>query len=351
MKDDQHVEQYQYKEGSARVAGETVERLDPALSAAVARFIRRLEDIESQYSLSQTNADLLTAATTVAMTEMHRACEEFEQRVGHDAMVIRHAQAAFREKTRRVFSASHFISYARIWPRGFPGDYKILEYAYQNTARSEGIGRFLDEYCLATTLSRAVRERKEALKDILKIELKQRKKAAILDVACGSCREIFELSAEITQAEAKVICIDFDVEALTFASNLLSGAGLVPDLVEFRKYNALKMVSHERNVKEFGMRDVIYSVGLFDYLQDDVLIRLLASLYELLNPQGRLIASFKDSRTYRTQFYHWTVDWSAFYQRTEEDCRRLFEQAGIPRHAIQFRRDRSGVIMFFIATK
>jgi len=345
MKDDQDLEQY--KEGpGARVTGETAERLDPVLSAAVARFIRRLEDIDSQSTGPQANAEVLAAATTEAMTEMHRACEEFEQRAGHDAMVIRHAQAAFREKTQRIFSASYF-NRARVWPQGYQGDYLMLEYLYNNVPGSSGLGYFLNKYLLATTLAEAVRQRKTTLEGLLKTELKGRKQARVLDIACGSCREIGELTPDVLGSAAAITCVDADQDALDFSSASLSRTGLVPNHVEFRKYNALKMVNHEKNLKEFGMQDVIYSVGLFDYLRDDVLIRLFEALYRLLNSGGVLITSLKDSRRYSTFIYHWVIDWNGFLQRTEAHMWELFRRAGIPKTAIEATREQSGVIIFF----
>jgi predicted SAM-dependent methyltransferase len=118
----------------------------------------------------------------------------------------------------------------------------------------------------------------------------------------------------------------------------------------FRKYNAFKMISHERNLKEFGQQDIIYSAGFFDYVKDDMLIKMLNSVYRLLKPGGTLIAPFKDSNKYRTQEYHWIVDWTGFMQRTPEEITTIIEAAGIPREKYRTVRDKSGVILFIVAT-
>jgi len=96
---------------------------------------------------------------------------------------------------------------------------------------------------------------------------------------------------------------------------------------------------------------VIYSVGLFDYLDDNTLIRLLSSLYESLSPGGKLIASFKDCRRYSTFIYHWLINWNGFLQRTEEDVWALYEKAGFLRSAVTTVREKSGVIAFYTVTK
>lgn len=350
MKDDQDAAQDEAGSGEG-VAGETADRLSPALSASVARFIRRLEDIESQSSRPQANAEVLTAATTEAIAEMQRACEEFQNAAGSDRVLVRAEQVAFREKTAPLFSKSALMSHARTWPRGYPGDYTLLEQLYDNVPLSSGIGYYLDRYFLSTTLATAVRERKETLRDLLRKELRARKAPKVLDIACGSCREIFEIAPDVVQSGASVTCIDYDADTLVFAERRLAGAGIASGQATYRKYNALKMTSHERNVKEFGMQDVIYSVGLFDYLKDDVLVSLFKSLYALLLPGGKLIASFKDCRYYKTFDYHWLVDWSDFLQRTEDTCRSLIEAAGIPSPAVTATRERSGVIVLFVIAR
>ena len=128
-------------------------------------------------------------------------------------------------------------------------------------------------------------------------------------------------------------------------------SGIDPDQVAFRQYNALKMVNAQRNLREFGRQDVIYSVGFFDYLADEVLVRLLAAMYELLTPGGLLITSFKDRDRYGSQYYHWMVDWDGFLQRTEDESRDLLRRAGIPEGAVTTLRDASQVIIFYNAAK
>jgi len=99
------------------------------------------------------------------------------------------------------------------------------------------------------------------------------------------------------------------------------------------------------------MQDIIYSVGLFDYLPTDFLTNLLRALYKMIKPGGKLIASFKDATRYRSQEYHWIFDWDGFLQRNEEDFRNILFDAGIPSSAITETREDSGVIIFYLVEK
>ena len=149
-------------------------------------------------------------------------------------------------------------------------------------------------------------------------------------------------------------CIDLDNDALAFAANRLSFTPISPvtsDQVVLRKYNAIRMFDHELNVQEFGMQDIIYSVGFFDYLGTDFLVRMLRALYKLLNPGGLLITSFKDAARYVGPDYHWIVDWDGFLQRNEGDFRRILCDANIPDMAITEVREESGVIVFYLIGK
>lgn len=322
------------------------------LDEATERFNRQLEEIEKRAIEQQEEySEELMEATAKAISEVKHACETFEKAVANERTIIKDAQHRFREKTQKIFSTTYF-NRARLWPQGYQGDYVMLDYLYKNDPSSDSaIGYYLNTYLLATALAVAVRERKETLRELLRDELQGGKTIKVLDIACGSCQEVVELAPDILKSEATFTFVDYDSDALQFSSVRLSQVGLVPAHVDFRHYNALKLVNAERNRGEFGVQDVIYSVGLFDYLKDDVLSRLLSSLYNLLAPGGKLIISFKDCNRYSTFIYHWLIAWDGFLQRTEEDVWKLFEKTGIPITAVSTKPERSGVITFFIAAK
>ena len=319
--------------------------------AAVDKFNATLRYIEHNSLDPKARQDELLVLTTKSIMEMADACENFERACDFDKTIVKEAQRAFREKTSEWISKSYFMNRARTWPRGYAGDFETIEGVYRNTPLSAGVGYYLDRYFLATTLPSAVRHRKDFLRSLLDREMSGRVSAKFLDLACGSCRELVELAPQIRTSGAQVTCVDFDADALNFALNRMVSAGVPQEQMIFRRYNALKMIKRDRNIKEFGMQDVIYSVGFFDYLQDEALIPLLSSLYALLNPGGVLIMSFKDSRRYRAEEYHWFVNWDGFLQRTEEDSREVLVRADIPLDQVTSARDNSGVILFFSAIK
>jgi extracellular factor (EF) 3-hydroxypalmitic acid methyl ester biosynthesis protein len=321
-----------------------------ALDARIENYLTKLNDFEMRCSLPDADKEALLDEITILTDSMLQACAQFEQEV-NDPLTLKQTQVYFREKTHPTLSKSYAINRCRTWPLGQQGDFMTLELAYKNMPLSEGIGYYLDKYFMATTLGVGVRERVVKMRELLKQELICSSKAKVLDVACGSCREVFELAPDIKASGAKFTCVDLDPAALDFALDRFGYAGLTEEHATLIQYNALRMFDIETAQTEFGMQDIIYSIGFFDYLPDDFLVKLLNSLYKLLNPGGKLIASFKDSNRYRSELFQWLVDWDGFLQRNETDFERVLRDAEIPSSAISMTRVDSGSIVFYSITK
>lgn len=317
-------------------------------------YIKQLSDFELRCLQPDANKEKLLDEIIFINESIIQACAEFEEAVGYDKNLIKSSQIAFHERTNSILSKSYCINRTRTWPQGYQGDYKTLEDLYRNIPLSDGIGYYLDKYMLSLTLGVAVRGRIVKLRELLKEELTNRQRPKVLDIACGSCREVFELVPEIERSGAKFTCIDLDSDALDFAADRLSYTSLSvlsSNQVEFCKYNALRLFDYEMAMSDFGKQDIIYSVGLFDYLSSDFLVKIFETLYNLLNPNGRLIAAFKDANRYAHHVFHWLVDWDGFLQRNEEDFRAIMYDAGIPHSAISETREDTGIIIFYIITK
>jgi len=337
------------KENSLHV-GEESEKHIAYLEATTDQYMVALSDIERRCNKPEEDSDRIMQDLTTLNESMLQVCEQFEKVVRNKA-ALSAARVAFRDKTDSIVSKGYGAKRVRTWPQGYQGDYKTIEFIYRNTPLSEGIGYYLDKYLLSSTLAVGVRERMQMLSELLKAELQRKHSPSILDIACGSCRELHEIVPEIIKSEAHFTCIDLDSEALDFALNRLSYAGLSSDRVEFMQYNALRLFDFETALSAFGMRDIIYSVGYFDYLADDFLTKMLNALYLILNPGGRLIAAFKDANRYRSQMYHWFADWDGFLQRTPDDFEKILRKAEITSDAVSMTRVKSGSIIFYVATK
>jgi extracellular factor (EF) 3-hydroxypalmitic acid methyl ester biosynthesis protein len=166
-----------------------------------------------------------------------------------------------------------------------------------------------------------------------------------LDIASGPCREFLnwppESSIDVVALDNDPIAIDYVQQSV--APQLPSGTNL-----QVHRYNALRTRNASATIKKFGSFDLIYSVGLFDYLSDRHLVDILSGLRDTLNPDGVLYIAFKDTRQYDKTPYQWHLDWF-FFQRTHEDVLDLYRQAGFDVDAIETSRDETGIIINFIS--
>ncbi len=320
-----------------------------SINWATEYFNHTLETIEKKYLAGRINKNSLLKETLYAVREICSYCRTIETLLVNDCDLLHKMRQEFIEKTNRFMTKSYLVRWARTWPQGYPGDFKIIEDIYRNVPKSIGLGYLLDENFLNNALAYGVRGRKELLKKILLKEITNRKTLNILSVACGSCRDLFEIASELESSQAMITGIDLDSEALDFAADRFTHTGLKSNLI-LRKYNAIRMLSHEKNMREFGPQDIIYTLGLFDYVRDETLVRLMNSLYDLLNPQGKFICAFPNSEKYNIEEFNWIVDWPIIH-RTKNDSAALFKKTSIPSRAVQVKTDRSGVIVFYIVTK
>jgi hypothetical protein len=142
--------------------------------------------------------------------------------------------------------------------------------------------------------------------------------------------------------------VDSDAGALEYVRRHVSTKSAPKLSFSFLQHNALKMRSADALIKQFGRQEIIYSVGLADYIPDRLLVPMLASWKEALHPGGCVYVAFKDKNQYDKVEYQWLMDWH-FLQRDERDFIRLLGQAGYEVQSLQTSRDATGVIVNYLA--
>jgi extracellular factor (EF) 3-hydroxypalmitic acid methyl ester biosynthesis protein len=223
----------------------------------------------------------------------------------------------------------------------------MLTKIYDKRTATRGLGGYLDTVMLDWPLARAVRARMEAIRDFLVEEVQDRSGVVrVMDIACGPCREYLAWPTSRIAGSVEAVVMDNDPLALDYVAREVVPA--LPGKIRLQptRYNALRTRSSQATIKKFGKFDIIYSVGLFDYLPDDQLIAILAGLRDTLSDGGVMYIAFKDTEQYDQTWYQWHLDWF-FFQRTHEDCLRLFQEAGMELDAES--RDQTGIIMNFIS--
>ncbi len=269
-----------------------------------------------------------------------------------DPALIKKIKKLFRECAMPLGAKSDIVLHAFTKPRGYAGDYGLLEIIYNDRPLSSGLGYCIDRRFQIDDYARAVRSRMKMMKEILSRIINDAGPGTlnVLNIACGSCREIREMIDEgmVTRTGAiSFTLVDQDREALDFSREALSGSprNITCD------FQSNSIYDYNREPARYGGMlhgmDLVYTIGLADYLPDDTLKRLVAFMYGLLRPGGTLIIAHKDSKNFNPLAADWWCDWT-FHLRDEAETVGLVKDSGIKDYGMTVIRETETKIIFFI---
>ncbi len=250
-------------------------------------------------------------------------------------------------------------------PNGYAGDAQMMTFIYRNQFEGKTpFGMLLHKHAVSTKACQAVRNRKLFLtRQIIKVN-----GGRILSLAAGPAQEITELLDTYKDDHFKFLALDHDMEtlkaydvsdreprfkyALANAFQIISGNYLTArprklmarfcsprkDFQGFRfVFSPLK---YEMNYLQKESYDLVYSSGLYDYIQTFPLddskgtVALTKNLFDLLKPGGTLVVGNfthgnpPDLKFVMEYVYHWFL-----YYRDEQDM--LEFARSIPENQIQ----------------
>ncbi len=250
---------------------------------------------------------------------------------GIDSLTVKkNIKIYFRETLAKWFSQSKVAHRGYIKPRGYGGDYKVIEMFYdQKIISSNEIGSFFDWYVINNSLAKADITRKDKMRELLKnFILKYKKPLEIVNFGCGASKDLRDLFASFSpKFNIKIKAIDQDIEALKLSGRY---ARKWPSLVEakFIQQNIIQLINASRNRKKISILkdvDLVYSIGLVDYFADNVLKLFVKFCVDNIPSGGKFIFAHKNGMK-RESFLaaDWVCDWR-FYQRTKDEVLLLIE--------------------------
>jgi SAM-dependent methyltransferase len=312
--------------------------------------VKGLAQLESELSPESVpvRGDNFHLRTAALFEQSQAACCDFQAMNQDDEALVAEAKKLFLEATAPWFDRSWIAHRSRSKPSGFPGDYEMLIKLYQQTTPARGVGGYLDLCIQDLPLACAVRARMECARDFLLRSIEPRTGTVrVLDIASGPCREFENWPVTGGNTQLEVVAMDSDPLALEYVRTQV--ATQLPESVRLTpvRHNALRTRSSKATIQQFGRFDLIYSVGLCDYLTDAHLIALLSAWRETLQEGGVLYVAFKDTVEYDHTPYQWHLDWY-FYQRTHDDVLALYRAAGFDVDALEISRDDTGIITNYV---
>jgi extracellular factor (EF) 3-hydroxypalmitic acid methyl ester biosynthesis protein len=197
------------------------------------------------------------------------------------------AQSCLQHPLRALLHQDPFTHRAFIKPRGYAGDAVMLDYVY---GREEGwdvpekttpLGQMIFDYTTRAPASEGSRARRRFVADEIDRLAADKRQPDILSIACGHLREA-NLSAAIQYRQVgRFLALDSDISSLEEVTRCYGqwGVEILPASIRHLLTNRL----------ELGRFDLVYSTGLFDYLQQPTAQRLVENMFRMVRSGGRVL--------------------------------------------------------------
>jgi len=221
-------------------------------------------------------------------------------------------------------------------PLGYAGDYEMMNMIWRNQAEGGSLfAGLLNAYILDQAPARSVRNRVEHMTDkitreVMRVSLTSRP-ARIYSIGCGPAREVQNFLAHPLAEKASIRLLDFNEETISHAGNQVEVAksthrrSTPVQLVKKSVYYLLK--ENGRASSATDGQDLIYSSGLYDYLNDRTARSLNSLLYDQLLPGGLLIISNFDSSNPIRNLMEYAFEWFLIHRTSRQMAALIPEQA------------------------
>lgn len=231
-------------------------------------------------------------------------------------------------------------------PRGYPGDFEVIDRLYLNQPRGTGrIGALVDRCFLNTVPARIVRGRRALFaQELAKTVAESPGVTRVCVIACGPAGEVFDAFELIAHPERlQVALIDADPDALAFVDGKSRSMGLEGQISLLNANPALIALGRTR--LPLAQQDLVYSLGLTDYFSDKLAIKLLNAMHGMLREGGRAIVGNYHPVNPARELMEILLDWRLIY-RTEEEMDRLYRQSAFGTSCTRIQFEGQGVDMF-----
>ncbi len=227
----------------------------------------------------------------------------------------------------------HHRAYTK--PLGYPGDYQVMTYYYNNALEGDSVfARVFHKFGVEHPLSNGVRTRKDFIVSLLEKELDRHSALEgpetafrVASLGCGPAREVstFVKQRHAWPVEVVWTLIDQEDEALSIAYH-----GGLREILAAGANSTLHCLnlSFIQILREPGLFPVerrqhfIFATGLFDYLRETTAQVLLRSLYDQLETGGLIAIGNALSPNDHFWSAEFMLDWTMLY-RTREEMLRL----------------------------
>lgn len=240
----------------------------------------------------------------------------------------------FQKHLHNLFLSSPFINRAYLKPRGYAGDYEVINMLLKNNYDGNSLfSKIISRHSYSLPVAQAHRNRITHLSDriskFVEKKLHNQKIVKIASVGCGPSSEIIQfLSSNVMSNHCEISLIDFDPEPLYFTQEkIVEVKALNRNIARVNLINkSVRDLIKESKSSQSSIngQDLIYCAGLFDYLTLSTCSRLTKIFYDAINPQGIvIITNVADTNEYK-MFMEYGLEWYLFH-RSKEDMQKILK--------------------------
>ena len=327
---------------------------ETSIRSTIKHYKKRAQEIEFYLTVNPKDWGRFQSEFNFELNNVFRDIMEFEK-----ASLAKNCEdrvyklkRLFVNRIREIFLRGEYINWSLRKPFGYAGDFKIIDMIYLNDVLTTGFERLFDNYFQMSSISVAVRNRKEDFKRMIVNFIKERngQKLRIMDLASGPCREIKDILSIDSSLFKNVVldCYENDSNAIEYAKALLASYDCG---INFSKENAVRIaLKKDISCLIDKKYDFIYSTGLFDYFEEKIAIRLIQNLRKLLKPDGVLaISDVRDKYSNPSiHFMEWVGDWNLVY-RNDDSFRKIFVESGFKENELDFQYEQQGILQYVVA--
>jgi len=348
-----------------RQASEATPKIDPKFRLWVSEFADHLATVKAFADAEERQLDALDRRSREAtlVDYVEEARPPFVERMLAAELELHELVNGFNEEehaahrrhyNQRIYpylQESLFLRRAMDKPMGYAGDYEMMNMLYRDHTEGHSLFAWLmNAYGINVRAAESVRNRRNLLTEAIveALEGSDSERVRIASVGCGPAYEIQRLLEQRPHLGKKmeIVLIDQEPSAIAFCERMLAPliarTGVKAHVV---KESIRRLIAHPSLQTALGTCDLIYSAGLFDYLDEKAFVHLARTLVGSLSDRGHLlVGNFAIGQPSRW-FMEYCSEWFLIH-RTPEQLLSLGEAAGASRNTMSIMAEPSGINLF-----
>ncbi len=229
------------------------------------------------------------------------------------------ADVVSRHPLWRLAEACPMTERARNKPRGYAGDAVMMDLIYDServaSEQLSGTTKTIFKTVTDFPTCASVEVRRRVIAGRIDALAQARRAAGqpplrLLSLACGHARELDLAQALRDGGLAQAVMCDQDGESLA----QIQQRHAEHPAVQTRPLTVRQFIANARETRDLQQFDLVYSAGLYDYLEEPVAMRLTRSLFERLAPGGQLLLANYHPDNRGTGYMESFMDWWLIYR-------------------------------------